>query len=191
MTRLWNKSNETEAESQHKGEEDRLSLQPDADTYAIEKTHINEMHKIRMAYIDEYEKKRIEAGRNEIDVLQKYELNAAKETAERHAQIKRDKALQKLAELRKQIEEEEKLRYENESQLAAEKDKLTQMQQSAVRSKAESAIEGSGNIAQTDIQAISDFRTKIFEGMRAGTMSAMDYEIASIEKTYAIPEHHP
>ena len=114
--------------------------------------------------------------RNMLSIEEKYRDARRKATTEQERQA---------AEMTKQREQKaELLRLENESRVAVERDNLARMQQSARRNQSETGITTAGNIAAEDIQAVSDFRIKIFEGMRSGTMSLVDFEMAGIEKTY-------
>jgi hypothetical protein len=65
-------------------------------------------------------------------------------------------------------------------------DDLRRSEQAAARNQSELGITSKSNVAAESAQTISDFRIKLFEGMRAGTMSAMDFQIAGIEKTYSL-----
>jgi len=65
-------------------------------------------------------------------------------------------------------------------------DAMRQAQQGAQRNRSELGISSGADVAADSAKTISDFRIKIFEGMRSGTMSAMDFQIAGIEKSYAL-----
>ena len=114
--------------------------------------------------------------RNMLSIEEKYRDAIRKATTEQERQT---------AEMTKQREQKaEMLRLENESRVAVERDNLARMHQSARRNQSETGITTAGNIAAEDMQAVSDFRIKIFEGMRSGTMTAIDFEMANIDRVY-------
>jgi hypothetical protein len=91
------------------------------------------------------------------------------------------------AEMEKQTQTAAKrLDLENGLRLAAEQYNMAKMQQESQRNRSEQVLKTGSDFAAESIQAVSDFRIKVFEGMRAGTLSAMDFEIAGQERVFTI-----